>query len=121
MTRALGDLQLKRPLNEAVVDKGLETVAAQSASRDTEADFMSRVPYTRARRLSKSSSRYMLIVASDGVTDAMDDEGLVKLVGTLDKRGHSARDISKATIEMVGRERHSDNCTCVVVFLGRED
>ncbi|KAI9046084.1 PP2C family serine/threonine-protein phosphatase [Aspergillus affinis] len=121
MTRALGDLQLKRPLNEATVDKGLEMVSGQSDSHDTEADFMSRFPFTMTRRLSRSSSKQILILASDGVTDALEDEKLMTLVGTMEKQGHSAKDISRATIELVGREKHSDNCTCIIVFLSCED
>ncbi|KAH8427762.1 PP2C family serine/threonine-protein phosphatase [Aspergillus melleus] len=121
MTRALGDLQLKRPLNETAVEKGLEMIAGQSDCRNTEDDFMSRLPFTLTRRLSRSSSKQILILASDGVTDALEDEKLVTLIGTMEKQGHSAKDISGATIELVGREKHSDNCTCIVVFLGCED
>ncbi|PLB55444.1 protein serine/threonine phosphatase 2C [Aspergillus steynii IBT 23096] len=121
MTRALGDLQLKRPLNEATVDKGLEIVAGTSPSKDTEDDFMSRIPSMRVRRLSRSSGKQILILASDGVTNALDDERLVKLVGAMEKEGHAARDISRATIDLVGKEKNSDNCTCIVVVLGYEE
>ncbi|RMJ28809.1 phosphatase [Aspergillus sp. HF37] len=122
ITRALGDLQLKRPLNEAHVDEDLQLLVGQSAYRDPDGDFVSRVPFTVAREL-RSLDKQILILASDGVTDALDDndDGLMKLVGAMEEQGHSATDISRAITELVGQRKNSDNCTCIVVFLSYQD
>lgn len=122
ITRALGDLQLKRPLNEAHLDEHWQSLAGQSGCRDPDGDFMSRVPFTVARKL-RSLDKQILILASDGVTDALDDndDGLMKLVGAMEERAHSANDIARAITELVGQRKNSDNCTCIVVFLSYQD
>ena len=120
MTRALGDLQLKRPLNETTVAKGMELLAGQSAHRDTKDDFMSHMPFMVSRKLSLSD-QHILILASDGLTDALDDNGLMKLVSAMKEKGHSAQSIAGSISELVGQKKNSDNCTCIIVFLGHQN
>ena len=119
MTRALGDLQYKQPLNTVEIDKEFESVAAQSSTHATEGDFMSRVPHLVTLTLSPSNQQ-ILILATDGVCDVIGDEDLVKLVVALAEQGHSAQNITGAIIEMMAQRQNSDNCTCIVVFLGQQ-
>jgi serine/threonine protein phosphatase PrpC len=117
MSRALGDLQYKNPVN-AVEDENLTTRArrASSSSALVRGDFLSNDPYT-SRRMLQSNRRYLLVIVSDGVSDRTDDTALIQHVMKLSMRGLRANDIAQEVASSTASRPKSDNATCVVAML----
>ncbi|KAJ5103823.1 hypothetical protein N7532_004352 [Penicillium argentinense] len=117
MSRALGDLQYKNPVNSVVGENSMPRDRhASSSSTPTRGDFLSNDPYTSRRTLS-SGRRYLLVMVSDGVSDHTDDATLIQHVMKLSMRGKRAGDIAMDVATNSGSHPHSDNASCIVVFL----
>ncbi|KAJ5386220.1 hypothetical protein N7509_008761 [Penicillium cosmopolitanum] len=117
MSRALGDLQYKTPVNS--VEDGnsmLRDRRASSSSKPTQGDFVSNDPYT-SRRTMQSNRRYLLVLVSDGVSSQADDGALIQHVMKLAMRGMRAGDIAQDIATSSANHPHSDNATCIVVLL----
>ncbi|OKO90939.1 hypothetical protein PENSUB_13240 [Penicillium subrubescens] len=117
MSRALGDLQYKNPVN-AVEDQNLTTRArrASSSSASVCGNFLSNDPFT-SRRILQSNRRYLLVIVSDGVSDLTDDTALIQHVMKLSMRGMRANDIAQEVVSSTASRPKSDNATCVVAML----
>ncbi|KAF4253246.1 hypothetical protein KXW98_006968 [Aspergillus fumigatus] len=105
MSRALGDLQYKNPINNA----GDE----YSSSKTRRASASTSAPETRDRR-------YLVVVTSDGVSDNIDDATLIHHVMRLSMRGMRAGDIAQeiATTAAAQKAKEgSDNASCIVALL----
>ncbi|KAJ5179047.1 hypothetical protein N7492_002257 [Penicillium capsulatum] len=105
MSRALGDLQYKQPVNES-----------NSARARPTGDFVSNDPFI-SRRTLRRDRRYLLVIASDGVTDRIDDTALVQHVMKQAMRGHGAREMAQSLASSSASHAHSDNASCIVVLL----
>lgn len=103
MSRALGDLQYKQPVNET------------NSTRPT-GDFVSNDPFT-SRRTLRRDRRYVLVIVSDGVSDRVDDTALVRHVMKLAMRGKRAREIAQDIATSSSSHSHSDNASCIVAML----
>ncbi|KAJ5608824.1 hypothetical protein N7528_009391 [Penicillium herquei] len=117
MSRALGDLQYKNPVNEVKDSSCMPRVRRLSSSSSAvRGDFLSNDPYT-SRRTLQSDRRYLLIVMSDGVSDRTDDVALVQHVMKLAMRGMRASEIAKEVTTNSTRSLKSDNASCIVAML----
>ncbi|KAI9137843.1 phosphatase 2C-like domain-containing protein [Paraphysoderma sedebokerense] len=95
MSRALGDFDFKQPKNDAP------------------GDWISPVPHVHQIKLNPRSE--FLVVASDGLWNAIDDFRLVDAVSSLKEKGHSEKDICKAITNEVAKIPVSDNVTMILV------
>jgi serine/threonine protein phosphatase PrpC len=117
MSRALGDLQYKNPVNSVEDDSTIpRTRRASSSSASIRGDFLSNEPYTSLRKL-QSTHRYLLVIVSDGVSDRTDDSALIQHVMKLSMRGIRADDIAQEVTSSIASRPKSDNASCVVVML----
>lgn len=116
MSRALGDLQYKNPIN--TIDDGSLTKArkAVAASPEARGDFLSHEPHLSRVTLT-SDSRYALVCLTDGVCDSTDDGTLIGHVMKKSMRGERAADIAQEISSLSASTTSSDNATCIVVFL----
>lgn len=116
MSRALGDLQQKNPLNNT------GSQAPRKSSNDSNGDYFSRgnvlsgEPTVTSIQL-QDDRRYLLALTSDGVSDAIDDEKLLSSITTLWRSGENATHVSEMITGAVAPHERSDNATCIVAFL----
>ncbi|CAI7673114.1 unnamed protein product [Penicillium palitans] len=116
ISRALGDLQYKNPVN-TLMDESMPDPASSATSRsESRGNFLSNDPYT-SRRTLHTDRRYLLLVVSDGVTDRVDDTNLVQHVMKLSMRGKRANEIAQEIATNSANKPHSDNATCIVAML----
>ena len=117
MSRALGDLQYKNPLNTIRDDSAMSSDRrAFSSSKAVRGDFLSNEPYT-SRRTLHHERRYVLVAISDGVSDRTDDAALMQHVMKLAIRGMRASEIAQNIVKTSGRHARSDNASCIVAML----
>lgn len=117
MSRALGDLQYKNPVNTVEDDSSIpRTRRASSSSASARGDFLSNEPYTSLRKL-QSTHRYLLVIVSDGVSDRTDDPALIQHVMKLSMQGIRADDIAQEVTSSIASRPKSDNASCVIVML----
>lgn len=115
MSRALGDLKYKNPLNN--------TAQSEDTPREdyfANGNFISSEP-TVTRIPLRDGCQYMLVLTSDGVTNMVSDEKLFRGIATLWRAGAKAKDISENIVEAVTNHPQSDNATCVTIFLRGRD
>lgn len=135
MSRAIGDLQYKNPINN--MDDNAST-SSQSSSSSTSSfssafsklrrassassapknrgNFLSNEPYITRFKLSPEK-RYILVVESDGISDYMDDNTLMQYVTKLSSRGNRAGKIAQEMAASTTSRKGSDNGSCIVIFL----
>lgn len=117
MSRALGDLQYKNPVNTVEDESTMPRERrASSSSVSARGDFLSNDPYTSWRTL-RPTCRYLLVIVSDGVSDRTDDTALIQHVMKLSMRGMRANDIAQEVTSSIASRPKSDNASCVVVML----
>lgn len=117
MSRALGDLQYKTPVNTVQEDDWVFGARrASSSSTPVRGDFLSNEPYT-SRRTLREDRRYLLAIVSDGVTDRTDDAGLIRHVMKSSMRGMRARDIAQDVATKAASHPRSDNTSCIVAMI----
>ncbi|KAJ5294495.1 hypothetical protein N7508_009316 [Penicillium antarcticum] len=114
MSRALGDLQYKNPVN--TFDPVPDPAASTSSRSESRGNFLSNDPYT-SRRTLHSDRRYLLLMVSDGVSDRVDDASLVQHVMKLSMRGKRASEIATEITTNSAGHQHSDNASCIVAML----
>lgn len=123
MSRAIGDLQYKNPINKADDEGASEkTRRASSGSSDaaSRGDFLSNVPDINRQSL-QADRRYLVVVTSDGVSDTIDDTTLIRKVLDLSMRGLRAGDIAQDVANTSARRIGSDNGSCIVAMLDGQD
>jgi serine/threonine protein phosphatase PrpC len=116
MSRASGDLQYKNPVNTYTGNPVLDPAVSPASQIESRGDFMSNDPYT-SRRTLRTDRRYLLVVASDGVTDRVDDTNLMQHVMKLSMRGKSASEIAQEIATNSASRPGSDNASCIVAML----
>lgn len=122
MSRALGDLQYKNPINNAGDEYSSSKTRRASASTsapETRGNFLSVEPHMTRMTLSPDR-RYLVVVTSDGVSDNIDDATLIHHVMRLSMRGMRAGDIAQeiATTAAAQKAKEgSDNASCIVALL----
>ncbi|OKL64602.1 hypothetical protein UA08_00117 [Talaromyces atroroseus] len=120
MSRALGDLQYKNPINNldvAGTKKSRRAIASGSRAQHprNRGNFISNEADVQTVQLDQDS-RYMLLCCTDGVTDVTDETMLVEEVAKDFMRGRRATDIAKRVTKATAEQPQSDNCTCVIAF-----
>lgn len=122
MSRAIGDLQYKNPVN--TIDgagASKKTSRASAVAADERGDFLSNEPHL-ARLTLSAQRRYVLVIVSDGVSDSTDDSTLVRQVVKLSMRGLRAGEIAQeVAASAAANRRSSDNASCIVVLLDGQD
>lgn len=116
MSRALGDLQYKNPVNTDDETSFPRARRASSSSAPVRGDFVSNEPYT-SRRTLQPDGRYLLVIVSDGVSDRIDDTGLIQHVMKMSMQGMRASDIAQEVATSCGSHPRSDNASCIVAML----
>ncbi|OJJ46956.1 hypothetical protein ASPZODRAFT_115749 [Penicilliopsis zonata CBS 506.65] len=118
MSRAIGDLRYKNPVNHEDSSQGLRH--ATSVSPESRGDFLSNEPYL-TRLVLLPDHRYVIVAVSDGVSDRVDDVSLVQHVMKLSMRGLRAGDIAQEIATTTCNSANSDNGSCIVaLFDGQE-
>lgn len=117
MSRALGDLQYKNPINNLNISGGTKKAKRANASGSKiRGNILSNEAYVRTIKLDENS-RYALLCCTDGVTDVTDEKQLMTEVVSDFVAGRRATDIARMVTTATGEQPHSDNCTCVIAFL----
>ncbi|KAJ5846656.1 Protein phosphatase 2C [Penicillium rubens] len=116
MSRAVGDLQYKNPLNTFQDNFAADPASSATSRSESRGNFLSNDPYTSLRRL-HTDRRYLLLVVSDGVSDRVDDVTLVQHVMKLSMRGKRANEIAQEIATNSASRPRSDNATCIVAML----
>ncbi|KAL1966610.1 hypothetical protein VTN77DRAFT_4021 [Rasamsonia byssochlamydoides] len=116
MSRALGDLQYKNPVNTLDINGSAKSRRANAAAPEDRGNFLSNKPHLRTVQL-KKDSRYVLLCCTDGVSDITDDKLLMDHVMKEFMRGQRATDIAKQVTSLTAGRPESDNSTCVLAFL----
>ncbi|WEW61810.1 protein serine/threonine phosphatase [Emydomyces testavorans] len=104
MSRALGDLQYKKPLN-----------AAKATG-----DFISSRPHI-LRFHPDPNILNVLVIATDGVWFFIDDEPLFEFIWKQIEEGHGAASIAGKIVQKCASKDHADNTTCIVLLLGSKN
>ncbi|CAG7936786.1 unnamed protein product [Penicillium nalgiovense] len=116
MSRAVGDLRYKNPLNTFQDNFAPDPASSATSRSESRGNFLSNDPYTSLRRL-HTDRRYLLLVVSDGVSDRVDDVTLVQHVMKLSMRGKRANEIAQEIATNSASKPRSDNATCIVAML----
>ncbi|OJJ35527.1 hypothetical protein ASPWEDRAFT_172329 [Aspergillus wentii DTO 134E9] len=123
MSRAIGDLQYKNPIN-TIEDEGTSQktrrASSSSSAPETRGNFLSNEPDMMRLKLSPDR-RYLLVVVSDGISDSTDDATLINHIMKLSTRGMMAGDIAQEVASLTASRRGSDNRSCLVAFLDGQD
>jgi serine/threonine protein phosphatase PrpC len=121
MSRALGDLELKKPrVNRLAAHNlsdldGVET--GVSPGKTATADLVSIEAHFASRTL---EGQNLLLICSDGVGDGNDAETATRFATTMKTQGKTAEQIAKEITKRAGKATGADNCTVVVVCLEAE-
>ncbi|KAL1985652.1 hypothetical protein VTN96DRAFT_7519 [Rasamsonia emersonii] len=115
MSRALGDLQYKNPVNTLDIDGSTKSKRASAAAPEARGNFLTNEPHLRRVQLDRDS-RYVLLCCTDGVSDITDEKMLMEHVMKEFMRGQRATDIAKQVVSLTAGRPGSDNSTCVLGF-----
>lgn len=119
MSRALGDLQYKNPIN-TIQDESKACMPQErrvsSSSTAVQGNYLSNEPFT-SRRTLQSDQRYLLVIVSDGVSDRTEDGALVQHVMKLAMRGMRATEIAQEVVNSSTHHTKSDNASCIVALI----
>ncbi|KAJ5244527.1 hypothetical protein N7489_004623 [Penicillium chrysogenum] len=117
MSRTLGDLQYKTPLNNRGSHYLSRSQERASGKKDkNNADFLSSNPAISEVRLDMTN-HYALLLTTDGVTDILDDTAIVDRAAKL--FWESLRPATEVADEITREstiQPQSDNATCVTAF-----
>lgn len=117
VSRALGDLRYKAPLNNVGLrhlSRSQERAADVKDKRN--GDFLSREPAISQVCLN-TRRRYALLLVTDGVTDVLDDNDIVGRAATLFwGASREAKDVSEEITRESTIQPQCDNATCVTAF-----
>lgn len=135
MSRALGDLQYKNPMNQrdglfssssssssvSSVTSRTRSASSLSSNPTSRGNFLSNEPYLARFRL-PPDRRYVLVIESDGISDYLDDTTLIQFVTKLSSRGHRAGKVAQEVASTTtNRHKSSDNGSCILVLLDGQD
>jgi len=122
MSRALGDLEYKKPLNN--MDSGPITEEQKFAidgQEDRPPEERGSFPSTemsfKRTELAKEK-QYLLCLTTDGVTNYMEDKIVMHSVSQLFESGLKADEVARSLVDDAAARPGSDNATCIVALLG---
>ncbi|RAL14149.1 uncharacterized protein BO97DRAFT_469400 [Aspergillus homomorphus CBS 101889] len=117
MSRALGDLRYKNPLNN-MTERGKMAghEGENPGNSKSRGDFISSEPALNRVEL-QADRRYLLALLSDGVTNVLDDAAIINRISELKQSGFNAKRVAENLTEGTTVLPGSDNATCVTVFL----
>ncbi|RHZ45587.1 PP2C family serine/threonine-protein phosphatase [Aspergillus thermomutatus] len=117
MSRALGDLQYKNPLNN---DTAGPSTAGQELAAMTPAleqgNFLSTEPSVTRVDL-REDRRYILALTTDGVTNVLEDNVIIDEIKKRHEGGLGVQQVADGLVRDVAEGLRRDNATCIVVFL----
>ncbi|KAL1884599.1 hypothetical protein Plec18167_002189 [Paecilomyces lecythidis] len=116
MSRALGDLQYKNPVNTMDDDMTAKSRTAAAAPPGSRGDFLSNEAHLTRVELSPDK-RYVLVCSSDGVCDSTDEKALVAHIMKSSSSGERAKDIAQSIVNTTAARVGSDNSTCIVALM----
>ncbi|GFF41034.1 probable protein phosphatase 2C 4 [Aspergillus udagawae] len=117
MSRALGDLQYKNPLNNDTAGPSTagQELAAMTASIE-QGNFLSSEP-SIVRVDLRQDRRYILALTTDGVTNVLEDNVVIDEIKTRHEGGLGVQQVADELVRDVAEGSRRDNATCIVVFL----
>ncbi|KAL4864337.1 hypothetical protein BDV12DRAFT_14816 [Aspergillus spectabilis] len=117
MSRALGDLQYKKPRNNMtkgpITDE--QTLAIGDPSHD-KGDFLS-TQLSSTRLELRKDGQYLLALTTDGITNALTDKNIMHSMARLFQQGLKAEDVSESLVKEIASRPGSDNATFISVSL----
>jgi serine/threonine protein phosphatase PrpC len=121
MSRALGDLEYKKPRVNRLAGHNLSDLdgveTGLAPGRTAIYDLVSNKATFAVRHLNGQS---LILLASDGVGDAKDAEEVTRLAVDRWQQGAEAKEIAEEITKREGKAKGADNCTVVVVVLDTE-
>ncbi|KAL4914410.1 phosphatase 2C-like domain-containing protein [Aspergillus aurantiobrunneus] len=117
MSRALGDLQYKNPLNNITTAPSADGQETAARRRSEEKDDYLTVQMSFTQVDLKKDGKYILALTTDGITNVMNDDMVMqKMVKGLNS-GTNATEVAQSLVDEVAVMPGSDNATCIIVFL----
>ncbi|KAL4940179.1 hypothetical protein BDV06DRAFT_213708 [Aspergillus oleicola] len=117
MSRALGDLQYKNPLISVTSVKQNEAQDIATTEQSSKKDDLIIVQMSSRRVELGRDKQYMLALTTDGITNIIDDNTLMKNMMKLFNEGNNAEQVATGMVNEVTGKPQSDNSTCVAVVL----
>jgi serine/threonine protein phosphatase PrpC len=121
MSRALGDLEYKKPRVNRLAGHNLSDLAGVETGlapgRTAIYDLVSNKANFAVRHL---HGQCLILLASDGVGDAKDAEAVTRLAVDRWQQGAEAKEIAEEITRREGKATGADNCTVVIVVLDTE-
>ncbi|KAH1302578.1 hypothetical protein KXV31_006461 [Aspergillus fumigatus] len=117
MSRALGDLQYKNPLNNDTMGPSTagQEIAAMTPSIE-QGSFVSSEPSIIRVDL-RQDRRYILALTTDGVTNVLKDSVIINEIKTRHEGGLGVQQVADELVRGVTQGERRDNATCIAVFL----
>ncbi|EAW25676.1 PP2C family serine/threonine-protein phosphatase [Aspergillus fischeri NRRL 181] len=117
MSRALGDLQYKNPLNNDTAGPSTtgQELAAMTPSIE-QGNFLSTEPAIIRVDL-RQDRRYILALTTDGVTNVLKDNVIIDEIKTRHEGGLGVQQVADELVRDVAEGERRDNATCIAVFL----
>ncbi|KAL2788562.1 phosphatase 2C-like domain-containing protein [Aspergillus keveii] len=120
MSRAIGDLEYKKPLNNMesgpITEEQQIAVYGQDKPAEERDDFLS-IEMSFKRIELKEGKQYVLALTSDGVTNYTEDKAIMGSVSQQLKAGFKAEEVAKHLVDEAASRPCSDNATCILVLL----
>ncbi|USP72837.1 uncharacterized protein yc1106_00111 [Curvularia clavata] len=123
MSRALGDLDLKKPRVNRLAGHDLSDLAGigvetgLAPGKSAKQDLISNKAHFSVRNLNGQS---LILLASDGVGGAHQAEEATRLAVDRWQQGKEAKEIAEELTQKHGEMKGADNCTVVVIVLDTE-
>ncbi|GIK07596.1 hypothetical protein Aspvir_003262 [Aspergillus viridinutans] len=117
MSRALGDLQYKNPLNNDTAGPSTagQELAAMTPSIE-QGNFLSTEPSIIRVDL-RQDRRYILALTTDGVTNVLEDNVVIDEIKARHEGGLGVQQVADELVRDVAEGTRRDNATCIAVFL----
>ncbi|KAL2828112.1 phosphatase 2C-like domain-containing protein [Aspergillus pseudoustus] len=120
MSRALGDLEYKQPLNNMdsgpITEEQKFATDGQDRPPEERGSFLSIDMSFKRTELSKEK-QYLLCLTTDGVTNYMEDKVIMHSLSHLFKSGLRADEVARSLVDDAASRPGSDNATCIVALL----
>ncbi|KAL3463622.1 phosphatase 2C-like domain-containing protein [Aspergillus heterothallicus] len=120
MSRSLGDLEYKQPLNNMdsgpVTDEQKLAILGTDKSAEQRGSFLS-IELSFKKTELANDKQYLLALTSDGVTNCMEDKVIMHSLSHLLKSGQSVEEAARSMVDETTSNTGSDNATCIVVLI----
>ncbi|KAJ0414148.1 phosphatase 2C-like domain-containing protein [Aspergillus carlsbadensis] len=120
MSRAIGDLEYKKPLNNMesgpITEEQQVAVYGQDKPAEERDSFLSTEMSFKRMEL-KRDKQYVLALTTDGVTNYTEDRIIMGNVSQQLKVGSKAQEAAKKIVDEAASRPGSDNATCILILL----